>query len=211
MLFISPELLPVFEKCRSELAYSFPSDRVILLTPPSAPPHGRYPSLWSSLGPLSEPEAFNGVDSHETAWLCYSSGTTGLPKGVQTTHHNLTTQFQTTTLVRPLPQHGTDVILGFLPFSHMYGILAVVTMPVLAGVPAIILPKYDELTALKVIQKYRVTKFSAVPAVLLGLVHSPNVPQYDVSSLVEIRCGAAPMGPELAALFRKRFPNCVIS
>ena len=130
---------------------------------------------------------------------------------MQTTHHNLTTQFETTTLIRPLPKHGQDVILGFLPFSHMYGILAVVTTPVLAGVPAIILPKYDELAALKLIQKYKVTKFSAVPAVLLGLVHSPHVPRHDVSSLVEIRCGAAPMGPELAALFRARFPNCVIS
>lgn len=177
MLFVSPELVPVFEACRPALRGAFPAARVLVLAPPGAAPHPAYAGVHDAcVGPgpacAPEPEAFDGVAAHSTAWLCYSSGTTGLPKGVQTTHHNLTTQFQTTPLLRPLPAHGADVVLGFLPFSHMYGIFAVVTTPVLAGVPAVILPRYDKRAALRAIETHRVTRFSAVPPVVLGLVHS---------------------------------------
>ena len=79
---------------------------------------GKYGSIEDMLS--APPRRSRPFDEKRTAYLCYSSGTTGRAKGVETTHHNMTSQLQAlNTVYQPLGKG--DVVLGILPFSHIYG------------------------------------------------------------------------------------------
>lgn len=166
-------------------------------------------------------ERFDGAESNETTLLCYSSGTTGLPKGVETTHHNLTSELQALNSGSRQLVSGQDAVLGVLPFSHVYGFGMVFLQPLVRGVPVVVLPRFQEIPALEAIQKvssqadwsdqqYKVTHALIVPPILIILVNSVNVRRYDLSSLRTVVSGAAPLGAELAEEFAKLIPGVIM-
>jgi acyl-CoA synthetase (AMP-forming)/AMP-acid ligase II len=161
-------------------------------------------------GEAAEAVSFDGVRAHETAWLCYSSGTTGLPKGVMTTHHNITTQIQTTIPVFEALQSGRDAILGFLPLNHIYGTIYMLLLPIAYGIPTVLLPRFDEIAVLKAIEKHRVTLPLFVPPVVLRFMQSPNVDKYDLSSMRVVMSAAAPLQEDLCGAFEAKFNVKVI-
>jgi acyl-CoA synthetase (AMP-forming)/AMP-acid ligase II len=164
----------------------------------------KYRSLHELLGERAPAERFE-TDPTATVFMFYSSGTTGLPKGVESTHFNLTTQMQTAGahLDQCTPQ---DRILGFLPMSHMYGAMMFLLYPLRFGCAAVILPKFDEIAVYKAIQDYRCTIGIVVPPVLVLWASSPHFKKYDLSSLRSLTCGAAPLSPDLARRFYKLLP-----
>ena len=134
--------------------------------------------------------------------LPYSSGTTGLPKGVMLTHRNLVANaLQTEPCIQPV-EH--EVALAFLPFFHIYGMSVLMNLGLSTGATVVTMPRFDLEQALDLIQRHRVTRFYAVPPVVLALAKHPIVDQYDLSSLVQVFSGAAPLGAELAAEAAKR-------
>jgi acyl-CoA synthetase (AMP-forming)/AMP-acid ligase II len=134
--------------------------------------------------------------------LPYSSGTTGFPKGVMLTHRNLVANaLQTEPCIRPV-EH--EVALAFLPFFHIYGMSVLMNLGLSTGATVVTLPRFDLEQALELTQRHRVTRFYAVPPVVLALAKHPLVDQYDLSSLVQVFSGAAPLGAELAAEAAKR-------
>lgn len=159
IIFLDPSLVPTFDQARSELKRQFPPDRVILLCPPERKPKelAQYKAFDEILGARGKSEHFPGQQSRDTAWLCYSSGTTGLPKGVMTTHNNMTSQLQALNIGYQKLKSGRDTVLGILPYSHIYGLTIVHFQPFTVGVPLIVLPRFEEATVLSAIQK--VSKF----------------------------------------------------
>lgn len=154
IIFIAPALLPAFEKARSHVNTTFPNERIVLLCKPKDKPEGSPFKLISEIfGEPAEPEQFNGRDAQDVAWLGYSSGTTGLPKGVMTTHFNLTSQMQAAVQGIEHLESGLDCVLGVLPMSHVYGLAYLLMMPSRQGVPVVILPRFDEEATLHAIQK----------------------------------------------------------
>ena len=134
--------------------------------------------------------------------LPYSSGTTGFPKGVMLTHRNLVANaVQTEPCIQPV-EH--EVALAFLPFFHIYGMSVLMNLGLSTGATVVTMPRFDLEQALELTQRHRVTRFYAVPPVVLALAKHPLVDQYDLSSLVQIFSGAAPLGAELAAEASKR-------
>jgi len=140
---------------------------------------------------------------NDIAVLPYSSGTTGLPKGVMLTHHNLTSnikQMRATGLT-----DESSVLLCFLPYFHIYGLVVLLNAGLAFGSTSLVMPRFDPDQTLAFIQKYKVTDFFVVPPALLALTHHPALPHADVSSLRFILSGAAPLPPEVGALAAERF------
>ena len=129
--------------------------------------------------------------------LPYSSGTTGLPKGVMLTHHNLVANIcQCDHAIRYAPEG--EVALAFLPFFHIYGMQVLMNGLLANGVTVVTLPRFDLAQALGLVQQHRITRFFAVPPVVLALAKHPAVADYDLSSLTQVFSGAAPLGGEIA-------------
>lgn len=132
----------------------------------------------------------------------YSSGTTGLPKGVMLSHHNLVSNLAQ---INAATQYTSgEVSLAVLPFFHIYGMQVLMGSLLAEGVTIVTLPRFDMEQVLSLIQQYKVTQFFAVPPIILGLAKTPLLDKYDVSSLRKIFSGAAPLGAELAEQAAKR-------
>ena len=126
--------------------------------------------------------------------LPFSSGTTGLPKGVMLTHYNIISNC--CQLSHPdvaIVKEG-EPSMSLLPFFHIYGMVAILFLALRTGARQIVLPKFEPTLFLSSIQKYGITSANLVPPLILFLAKHPEVSNYDVSSLKSIVSGAAPLG-----------------
>lgn len=152
-----------------------------------------------SFAQLLEADPIDGqveVDPEDDlAALPYSSGTTGYPKGVMLTHRNLVANLAQTQGAMPLGPD--DVVIGVLPFFHIYGMQVILNLAVRAGATIVTMPRFDLEQFLSIIQDRKVTRAYVVPPIALALAKHPLVDQYDLSSLELVFSGAAPLGAEL--------------
>ena len=140
------------------------------------------------------------IDPEEdTVALPYSSGTTGLPKGVILTHYNLTSNVEqlvnrNNELAAPKEQ---DVILIHLPLYHIYGMNVLMNPAVAVGATQVMMARFDMDMFLRLLSEHKVTMLFTVPPVVLGLTQYPGIKNYDLSALRLCFAGAAPLSAEL--------------
>ena len=142
------------------------------------------------------------VRPEDVVALPYSSGTTGLPKGVMLTHRNLVANLAQGE--GALPMGADDVVVAVLPFFHIYGLQVILNGGLRSGVTLVVLPRFDLETFLRVLQDHRVNIAFVVPPMVLALAKSPAVATYDLSGLRHLFSGAAPLGQELARAVSQR-------
>ena len=147
------------------------------------------------LGSGSEAPDVSIDPATDLAVLPYSSGTTGLPKGVMLTHHNLVANIVQTNAAMPL--EPDDVLIGVLPFFHIYGMTVIMNMGLVGGNTIVTMPRFDLEQFLSLIEERGVTCAYVVPPIALALAKHPAIDEADLSSLRMIMSGAAPLGPEL--------------
>lgn len=135
------------------------------------------------------------IDASDLASLPYSSGTTGLAKGVELTHGHIVAALHQSAAV--LEIEDDDKILGFLPMFHIMGFSAVTMGSLFAGATVISVPMFEPVSFLTAIQQYRINKLIAVPPVINLLAHHPMVENFDLSSIEVLGSGAAPLGGDI--------------
>ena len=131
--------------------------------------------------------------------LPYSSGTTGLPKGVMLTHRNLVANLCQCGPV--LAADPGERLIAVLPFFHIYGLVVLMAAAVWRGATLVTMPRFDLEEFLRILQEYRITRAYLAPPIVLALAKHPMVDKYDLSALDSIMSGAAPLdaGLERAA------------
>ncbi|XP_028399981.1 4-coumarate--CoA ligase-like [Dendronephthya gigantea] len=141
----------------------------------------------------------------DVAVLPYSSGTTGLPKGVMLTHFNLSVNIQQ--LVDTPGCYditSDDNIFGLAPFFHLLGFNIVLGPSLYAGATVISLPQAEPKVVLETLQNFKITKLATVPSLVLFFAKDPIVDSYDISSLNYITCGGAPLSEDVENIFHER-------
>ncbi len=171
------------------------------------------PSFWPLIeaqdGPPSDP-ALNPYE--DIAALPFSSGTTGLQKGVMLTHANLYTNVRQNlgrTGEEGVVRRG-DVMLVHLPLFHIYGMTVLQLSAIAAGATQVMMGRFDMREMLSLIAEHRVSVLYTVPPVCLGLTLTPLLDDYDVSSLRFLLSGAAPLSGELQTRLADRLGCAVI-
>ena len=139
--------------------------------------------------------------------LPYSSGTTGLCKGVMLTHRNLVGN--TAQLLTLLQLQSDDSVIAVLPFFHIYGMQVMMNGGLRAGATVVTLPRFDLEQFLRVHQDYRITRSFVAPPIVLALAKHPLVDKFDLSAVKQIMSAAAPLKEDLAAACAMRL-NCEV-
>lgn len=154
--------------------------------------------------PAGDPLPSTPLGAQDTMYLPYSSGTTGLPKGVELSHANLVYNMLQGHSIEGAFYKEDCVTLSPLPLFHIYGFLASLHFPLVYGLPLITMKRYDIELFCALVEKHKVTRIHVVPPILLHLSKHPAVAEHDVSSLEMAISAAAPLRPALEALAKER-------
>ncbi|KAK9272596.1 hypothetical protein L1049_002970 [Liquidambar formosana] len=152
------------------------------------------------------------IDPDDPVALPFSSGTTGLPKGVILTHKSLITSVaQQVDGENPnLHLKPDDVVLCVLPLFHIYSLNSVLLCSLRVGAGVLLMQKFEIGTLLELIQRHRVSVAAVVPPLVLALAKNPMVVSFDLSSIRVVLSGAAPLGKELEEALRSRVPQAIL-
>ncbi|OAD70167.1 hypothetical protein PHYBLDRAFT_115569 [Phycomyces blakesleeanus NRRL 1555(-)] len=199
-----PSLLPVLTKVCEEVG--IPKERIFLFGDQAIGSIKPFYSLLENNSSIELP--LKNVDSvNDVAFICFSSGTTGIAKGVMLTHRNFIAQMiQVTKFENGDTNQINDRILAFLPFFHIFGLTTLVIRAFYSLTPVVVMGKYDVEVFCRLVQKHKITIANIVPPVAVHLAKHPAVKNYDLSSLRIIGCGAAPLSREHIDALHKRIP-----
>ncbi len=141
--------------------------------------------------------------ANDLALLQYTGGTTGFPKGVMLTHKNLVSNTLMGAHWLYNCKEGEEVILGVLPFFHVYGMTAVMNLSIMQGYKMVLIPKFDMKMVFEAIKKHKVTLFPGAPTIYIALLNSPLLKEYDISSIQACISGSAPLPVEVQEEFER--------
>ncbi|MGF9963403.1 long-chain-fatty-acid--CoA ligase [Bacillus rhizoplanae] len=158
--------------------------------------------VWRSIERAGDEVVDVSCDPEEdVALLQYTGGTTGFPKGVMLTHKNLVSNTIMGMHWLYNCRKGEEVILGVLPFFHVYGMTAVMNLSIMQAYKMVLVPKFDIKMMLEAIKKHRVTLFPGAPTMYIALLNYPDLHKYDISSISACISGSAPLPVEVQEQF----------
>ena len=147
--------------------------------------------------------------SEDTAFLQYTGGTTGIPKGAMLNHKNIVANVAQNHVFYTQSVAGKDVWLSVMPFFHVLGLTILLCWPLSIGGKVVIFPKVDLDLLIDAIARYKVTYMALVPTVYIGMINHPEVNRLDLTSLKYCVSGGAPIPAEIIDRF-KSITQCTI-
>jgi acyl-CoA synthetase (AMP-forming)/AMP-acid ligase II len=164
--------------------------------------------VWDLAAEAGEPEPVAIDPLADLATLPYSSGTTGAPKGVMLSHHNIVSnvhQFLGADLLDDEP-----VTIDFLPFFHIYGLVVLMLSGIAAGAKQVVMPGFDPQRFIDLTAEHRATNLFVVPPALLALANLGDQLGADLTSVRYVMCGAAPLPIDVARRVSEHYDVAVI-
>ncbi|HJT59602.1 MAG TPA: AMP-binding protein, partial [Ktedonobacteraceae bacterium] len=200
-IIVQHDLLPIVEAVRAEtpaLQHVITVGSRASLHNPTSHTHSFSDLLQSYPPTLPANRAWQWED---VIALPYSSGTTGLPKGVMLSHKNMVCNtYQSVATARIT---CADRLLVFVPLYHIYGIM-LMGLAAMTGATIVLMERFDPAECLRLIQEQRITILYSVPQVLAVISDWPQLNDYDLHTVRFTQCGAAPVPPALARRFEER-------
>ncbi|KAM5369315.1 hypothetical protein ACJZ2D_009034 [Fusarium nematophilum] len=212
---VHPKMLDTMLEAASKAGLS--KDRIFQFSDTESPLHAGVKDWRVMLGTPTQgdswqwPELSPQEATTTIATINYSSGTTGLPKGVCVSHYNLIANVEQTVFMRyahkpfAFEARPQERWVGALPLSHAYGQMYTILMAVKLRVPIYIMTEFRYEEFLAVIGKFRITSLQVAPPILVMLSKRPETARYDISSVKDVLCGAAPLSRELQNECQRRF------
>ena len=142
-----------------------------------------------------------GLGATDVAFLTYTSGTTGPPKGAMNTHRNVV--FNSEAYRRWMSLTPDDTVLGVAPLFHITGLIAHLTVALLVPMPIVLGYRFDPVTMLDLIERERPTFTVGAITVFTALMNDPSCAGRDLSSLTKVYSGGAPIAPATVERFQK--------
>lgn len=142
-----------------------------------------------------------GLSENDIAYLTYTSGTTGPPKGAMNTHGNIAFNARVYRAVQCIDNH--DVVVGVAPLFHVTGEVAHLAIAALAGIPLILYYRFDAAETLRLIERWRATMTVGSITVFIALMNHPDIKKRDLSSLIKAYSGGAPVSEAIVNQFEE--------
>ncbi|CAB3394020.1 long-chain-fatty-acid--CoA ligase [Kyrpidia spormannii] len=150
-----------------------------------------------------DPSVRVAVSPEDIAYLVYTSGTTGRPKGAMNLHRNVA---YNANVYRIWMQMGDeDGVLGLAPLFHITGIVGHAALAARAGIPLVLFHRFDARVALEMIERWKPTMTVASITAFIALMNAPEAKQADVGSMSKYYSGGAPIAPSLVEQFERAF------
>ncbi|KAK0749407.1 hypothetical protein B0T18DRAFT_322482 [Schizothecium vesticola] len=211
--------VPVLETAlKAAKAAGIPEDKIFLMDLPQSPKNPGFKTvdnlieLAQSLPDLEPVGWCAGQGARQPAYLCYSSGTSGLPKAVMISHRNVIANIMQYCTYESVNRRKlgieTQVELGLLPFSHIYGLVVVAHSGTWRGDEIVVLPKFELESYLQAIERFKINHLLVVPPICIRMLSSREIcKKYDLSSVRVLYTGAAPTGKETVEELLRLYPT----
>jgi len=157
-----------------------------------------FTSLLKEYDPISD---VHGSNWDDTAVLLYTGGTTGVSKGVELTHGNLSSNCQQSRYWFPSFVDGAEIVIACLPFFHSFGITTAMNIGIFYGWANVLIPKPEPKVILEAIDKNKATYIPAVPTLYNGMINFPGLKKYSLKSIKGCFSGGAPLPMETIRSF----------
>jgi long-chain acyl-CoA synthetase len=141
------------------------------------------------------------LSREDVAYLTYTSGTTGPPKGAMNTHGNVA--FNSEVYRHCWKLTPSDVMLGIAPFFHVTGMVGHIGTCIASGTPLILFYRFDPKTTFQMIEKWKATCTIGAFTVFIALMNDSDIGKYDLSSFKKVFSGGAPVVPAVVERFEK--------
>jgi long-chain acyl-CoA synthetase len=177
--------------------------RQMHLKTPAAPEVYEFIDLVDKSSPIPNDHVHKPSSMDDTAVIMYTGGTTGVSKGVELTHGNISYNCQQGKAWFPDLKQGREIVIGALPFFHSFGMTVAMNAAICFGLGLVLIPKPEPKAILDAIHKYKATYIPAVPTMYTGMNNHPEIGKYDLGALRYCFSGGAPLPMETFKQFGK--------